>query len=93
MPEMTGERLSSMLSIWMLSAAQGNAEPIDRIETTVQVLKVVGFAPDLIRETISAAASAASLSPQDALDRFAPPAPVERAPRTRGRRATAAASA
>lgn len=88
-PEMTGERLTAKMSVWMLSAAQGNEEPIDRLETTIDILRIVGFNQEIITELVTKAASAASLPVDDALSRFAP-VQEQRAKRKRGRAAAAA---
>jgi len=71
-PEMTEERLSSRISLWMLSASQGNETMIDRIETTVATLGIVGFTTDVISQIVSNAASAVGLDGDDALSRFVP---------------------
>lgn len=82
---MTGERLTARMSVWMLSAAQGNEQPIDRLETTIDVLRMVGFNQQIIVDLVSKAANAASLPVDDAVNRFAPE-PEQRAKRTRGRK-------
>jgi hypothetical protein len=89
-PEMTGERLTARMSVWMLSAAQGNEQPIDRLETTIEVLRMVGFNQDIISDLVSKAANAASLPVKDAIERFAP-VPEEKAKRQRGRKPAASA--
>lgn len=85
-PEMTGERLTAKMSVWMLSAAQGNEQPIDRLETTIEVLRTVGFNQEIIADLVSRAANAASLPVDDAIERFAP-ALEQKAKRQRGRQA------
>src|SRR4029079_13344692 len=70
MPELTGERLSNLISLWLMSASTGQEQPIDRIETTVKVMRICGFTPELINTTIATAANAVSLDPNDAVARF-----------------------
>lgn len=69
-PVLTAERLTSRVSIWMLGASQGNEQLVDRIETTVAVLEIVGFAPEIVADIVANAANNAGLPVADAQERF-----------------------
>lgn len=75
-PEMTEERITARLSIWMLSAKDGNPTTTDRIETVVEFMGIVGFTPAIVEQVVRTAAKTAGLDEEDAVLRFVPVAKV-----------------